>query len=41
MRGGTLAAIGDGLNSDGYATTRGKEWRPGTVRMVLAQEGVL
>lgn len=41
MRGETLAAIARGLNSDGYFTTRGKDWRPGTVRMVLAQEGVL
>jgi DNA invertase Pin-like site-specific DNA recombinase len=41
MGGATLATVADGLNSDGYATTRGKDWRPGTVHMVLAQEGVL
>jgi DNA invertase Pin-like site-specific DNA recombinase len=41
MCGETLAAIADGLNSDGYATTRGKDWRPGTVHIMHAQEGAL
>jgi DNA invertase Pin-like site-specific DNA recombinase len=39
MGGATLATVADGLNSDGYATTRGKDWRPGTVHMVLRRRG--
>jgi hypothetical protein len=36
---GTLTAIADGLHPDPFFTTRGTEWRPGTARLVLAQQG--
>jgi DNA invertase Pin-like site-specific DNA recombinase len=39
--GKTYTSIAAGLNDDGHRTSRGKNWLPGTVRMVLEQEGAV
>jgi hypothetical protein len=35
----STTAIADGLNSDGYATTRGKDWRPESIHPSTRQRG--
>lgn len=37
----SYAAIADGLNRDGFTTRNGKQWKTGTVRMVLQQQGAV
>lgn len=40
MGGATMRSIAETLNGEGIPTSTGKLWAPGTVSMVLAQQGV-